>query len=493
MGWRDAVAMDNPERIRIRLLRSRWLPAAAICLTLLTLASIVAYGTLTLRNRVRAGILSGDAALLHGLAQMVQVTQEANQQLGSMVEEVPDQFAIALQISQLNQFNGVIAARLFDTNGIFTMSLPGHVAEATLSADDLADLRRMIPVSRFMANARPSELFLGEPDGTSSADRAPLLEVIIPFHRQDKRVLLGAAQFVLDGSRIAGQFSTLDRSLALQAIAIFGLGAAVVIVALSWSFRRLQHANRLLFERTDRLKRANEELTLAAKTSAVGAITAHLVHGLSNPLAGLEDIVASHSLEKPGEEEWRDAAVSARGLKDMVVEILRILGEEQSLDRYEVSLEEFAELVIGRVRHAAEAAGVELETRLEIAGNLANREANLALLVVENLIRNALQASPAGSHVQFTVTGDADALRFEVSDQGAGVPPEMQSRLFFPQPSRKRGGHGVGLAISRQLAAHLGGALELAATSAQGSRFVLKLPMQCLTGEQDLDRKRRRS
>src|SRR5262245_55803118 len=146
--------METLKQARTKLLRSRWLPPAAIGLTLLTLAASVAFGTLRLRAHIRAEILSRDADLLHGLAQMVQLTQESDKQLGSKLEELPDQFAVALQISQLNQFNGVIAARLFDTNGRFATSLPAQVSEIGLTESDLSQLRRLQPVSRFEAAAR---------------------------------------------------------------------------------------------------------------------------------------------------------------------------------------------------------------------------------------------------------------------------------------------------------------------------------------------------
>jgi len=50
----------------------------------------------------------------------------------------------------------------------------------------------------------------------------------------------------------------------------FGAGSLIIVTALSWAFRRLQRASRLLMDRTHRLLRANEELALSAKTSAVG-------------------------------------------------------------------------------------------------------------------------------------------------------------------------------------------------------------------------------
>src|SRR5688572_6150421 len=144
--------MESIWQLRQRLLRSRWLPRAGIGATLLILAGIIAFGTWQLRQKTRAQIVSRDADILHGVAQMVQMTQEGDRGLGGELERLPDQFAIALQISELNQLNGVIATRLFDTNGQFAAALPASVTSSQLGAGDLKRLRTLGPVRRFHAD-----------------------------------------------------------------------------------------------------------------------------------------------------------------------------------------------------------------------------------------------------------------------------------------------------------------------------------------------------
>ena len=95
-----AGVMESILQLRQRLLRSRWLPRAGIGATLLILAGIIAFGTWQLRQKTRAQIVSRDADILHGVAQMVQITQERDGGLGGELERLPDQFAIALQISE---------------------------------------------------------------------------------------------------------------------------------------------------------------------------------------------------------------------------------------------------------------------------------------------------------------------------------------------------------------------------------------------------------
>jgi len=91
-------------------------------------------------------------------------------------------------------------------------------------------------------------------------------------------------------------------------------------------------------------------------------------------------------------------------------------------------------------------------------------------------VQNAIEATPPGKIVELLVTGDARVTTFEVQDQGPGLPEGLAVRLFTPVTSGKKGGGGIGLAISKQLAQSLGAELELAASGSAGSVFRLSVP-----------------
>lgn len=474
--------METNRRVQLRIPRSRWLPVVGIGLTLLVFAGAIAFGTLQLREKTRSQIVIRGAEILHGVAQMVQVTLESDRELGGQIENLTDQFALALQLSQLNQFNGVIATRVFGPDGQFGVALPPNVAPTTVPRTELDQLKAFRPVSRFLPRARLADVYQSKSASVRSTADAPLLEVFIPLHRQDRKALLGVVQFVMDGQDIASQFAALDRNLTMQAALAFGVGGLIIAVALSWTFRRLNSVNRQLLDRTHRLQRANEELALVAKTSAVGAISAHLVHGLSSPLSGLQEVVARGALGDLPEEEWAGAAQSASRMQELIGEILRVLGEEDASVHYEIKLGELSAILQQKLMAPAKSAKVELRFDTSIPISLPNRESNLVVLILENLLRNAIQATPPGSSVTLSVAPADDGVDFEVRDQGPGVSPEMQLKLFTPLRSAKRGGHGIGLAICKQLASHLNATLELKSTSPQGSVFVLRLPRGRLAG-----------
>jgi PAS domain S-box-containing protein len=102
--------------------------------------------------------------------------------------------------------------------------------------------------------------------------------------------------------------------------------------------------------------------------------------------------------------------------------------------------------------------------------------------VLGNLVENAIKYSPEGGHVTLAVAPTADRLRFTVRDEGLGVPPAEQQRIFEkfyrldPQLTRGVGGTGLGLYISRELVTRMSGRIWVESDGAHGSAFVVELP-----------------
>jgi PAS domain S-box-containing protein len=102
--------------------------------------------------------------------------------------------------------------------------------------------------------------------------------------------------------------------------------------------------------------------------------------------------------------------------------------------------------------------------------------------VLINLVGNAVKFTDQGEVRVVVAAGQGSAL-VRVRDTGPGIPPDQQQRIFeaFTQAdgssTRRKGGTGLGLTVSRRLAELLGGSLELEATSAEGSTFLLTLPL----------------
>jgi len=99
------------------------------------------------------------------------------------------------------------------------------------------------------------------------------------------------------------------------------------------------------------------------------------------------------------------------------------------------------------------------------------------LQIISNLLSNAFRWTPDGGRVELQLSASNGRVSVAVDDNGPGVAPEERDRIFRPFWSRDDSGTGLGLAIAHELAAALGGSIQLESKPTQGSRFQLDLPL----------------
>lgn len=466
--------MERIVNIQKLLLRSKRLPWLVLFATLLILAGVIALTMQQTRSRIRAQIAGRDAEILHAVARM-QMPLNAAAEAGD--EDAADPENLLTVILQTSKLSGVMGARLFNADGEFVESFPVEMFEAEISENDWAAMDASLPIGRFWPAFSLDAIFLPGASADSEERRVlPVLEVIVPLEAGRESRLVGIAQFIIEGHSIAGEFARLDRHLARQALTAFFVGGLVLAVTIVWSFRRLNQAHRLLAERTENLLKANQELALAAKTSAVGAVTSHLIHGLRNPLAGLQNFVAGlgASVADHPDTDLQQAIASTRRMQAMINEVVTVLREDDGAGHYELPVVELLDVIAGKVRAMSRERGVEFHSEAMSGAVLPNRSANLVALILVNLVQNAIEVTPRGRRVSVSLREANETLWCEVRDAGPGFPGNRTP--FVPCSSSKEGGSGIGLAISKQLANHLGAGLELKSSSSAGCVFVLSLP-----------------
>ncbi|MBI3847954.1 MAG: HAMP domain-containing histidine kinase [Planctomycetes bacterium] len=102
--------------------------------------------------------------------------------------------------------------------------------------------------------------------------------------------------------------------------------------------------------------------------------------------------------------------------------------------------------------------------------------------VLDALLDNALKFTPAGGTVRVHTGGDADFVEMVVEDTGAGIPARARRRVFEkfrqldPALTRKHGGLGLGLTLTREIVRSHGGSVRVEESAEGGSRFVIRLP-----------------
>jgi len=217
---------------------------------------------------------------------------------------------------------------------------------------------------------------------------------------------------------------------------------------------------------------------------------AMLAHELRNPLAPITNAV--HLLDRVGDDRERRQAV-VEILRRQTAHITRLVddlleGSRITQGRIELRLENV--LAATAVFQAVEAARPLARERhqtltVDVPADL-DLVADPARLtqIVSNLVTNAVKYTPEGGHVLVAAQQEAaGALSIAVQDDGPGVSPELQPRLFdlFSQDSRtldrSQGGLGIGLALVKRLAELHGGQVRYETPkSGTGSRFVVCLP-----------------
>lgn len=280
----------------------------------------------------------------------------------------------------------------------------------------------------------------------------------------------------------------LDVTLATGALielsfAVFGFLLGVTVEA-----RRRERAAAAEVEAQLRaLGRAQARLAQSEKLAALGELASAIAHEVRNPLAILRSL-AQNAAEEPAGE----AAEASCG--QMIEEIDRLAHVTASLvdfarpvrlERMTVPAAELAERTLALAERLLEARAVRLQLAPAADAALAvDADPELLCQVLLGLLDNAAQASPAGGVVRLGwAPSDGGGVAFTVTDQGAGVPAALRARVFEPFFTTRPGGHGLGLAVARQIVEAHGGAIEVddapaaaAGSGPGGALFRVRLP-----------------
>jgi signal transduction histidine kinase len=137
---------------------------------------------------------------------------------------------------------------------------------------------------------------------------------------------------------------------------------------------------------------------------------------------------------------------------------------------------------VENIRNLAAMKKVEIDLRVDGAAGAIEADPMRVGQVVTNLVGNAIKFSPEGAHVEVFASGDESYVTVSVKDYGRGIAPRDLSRLFqrFAQldssTTRKAGGPGLGLVISKGIVEQHGGKIWVESALDQGSTFSFSLP-----------------
>ncbi|MCA9537075.1 MAG: HAMP domain-containing histidine kinase [Myxococcales bacterium] len=278
------------------------------------------------------------------------------------------------------------------------------------------------------------------------------------------------------GAHMMGGASAFDAHL-------YGMFLALAVTAalLAGFVTRLAAALR---RREEELREARAAVARGERLHALTTLSAGAAHELGTPL-GTIALVAREIERRVSADEAlhsvREDAALVRAEVDRCRAILDRMagrtGEPVGEAQEEVSLSALLAAVRDRL-HESDAARVLLDE----GGDLTLRVPPRAMTqVLENLVRNGLDASPTDAvRVSATVSqeGDRPRVQVRVADHGAGMGPELLARAGEPFFTTKDVGRGMGLGLylSRAVVEQLGGRFELRSDSGVGTEVCMELP-----------------
>ena len=235
------------------------------------------------------------------------------------------------------------------------------------------------------------------------------------------------------------------------------------------------------------LKRAHHLVDAAQRSS--GHFVAMMSHEIRTPLHGLMatiDMLRDESLSVEGRHRIGIARVSARTLLNIANDILdlsRIEAGAFPLEHQPFHLAGVLREVVDEARARAESLGLNLRTTTEgsLPRSFIGDPARIKQILA-NLVSNALKFTTTGG-VSLRARYDGRVCIIDVVDTGDGVPEDKRDVIFDPfvqvesKVSRRAGGAGLGLPISRRLCEAMGGNLVLVNSGASGSTFRVTLAL----------------
>jgi two-component system, NtrC family, nitrogen regulation sensor histidine kinase NtrY len=314
--------------------------------------------------------------------------------------------------------------------------------------------------------------------------RAELLSVVSQVH--SVTFLIGAFALLIcvaAGVVLSGRIARPVRALAdgARRVAAGDLNAGVEVL----STDEVGELARAFNSMTAELVASRDRLLQAERVAAWREMARRLAHELKNPLFPIQlsiETLQRAFVQEGGRDFQSLFPESTRTVLQEIGALRKTIDEFSEFARMPrprprpASINETVERVLALYR--AQAGDVRVEAELAQGLPAVSFDPDLLGRAIGNLIKNALEAMPGGGTLRVSTGRGADlgSVQVAVEDDGPGLTPEQQSRLFTPYYTTKKAGTGLGLAIVQGIVSDHGGRIRVESAPEQGTRFTIVLP-----------------
>ena len=218
------------------------------------------------------------------------------------------------------------------------------------------------------------------------------------------------------------------------------------------------------------------------------AVLSHELRSPLNPILGWAKLLQSRRFDEQAtiralETIERNAKLQAQLIEDLL-DVSRILRGKLVLNVASVNLVTTIAAALETMQLAAQAKGIQIQTRLAPSVGQVRGDAGRLQQVMWNLLSNAIKFTPTGGRVEMYLERVGNSAQIQVKDNGKGIAPEFLPHVFeyFRQAdgttTRQFGGLGLGLAIARHLVELHGGTVQADSPGEElGATFSVTLPL----------------
>lgn len=272
-------------------------------------------------------------------------------------------------------------------------------------------------------------------------------------------------------------------------------GLLLIIVVISLVFESTQ--SKALID----LEEKNEELQVQKETIAEQSkeleklidekdhIIRILAHDLKNPLANITTISNILKEEKEIDQQKKfitmieQVSAKAQGLVDSVLDMAISEDGTIKLNLEKLNLNEMVQKAIAEMEEQSKQKEITVTMNANDAATLVKADRMYLVLIFENLISNALKFSEKGTQVEIEIQHHDKKVRVMVKDEGPGVKPNEEGRLFekfsklSARPTGQESSTGLGLSLVKRYAEQMDGSVWYDRDASKGATFVVELPM----------------